>query len=381
MPRTGFIRRASARLDLKDIALHISKRAGLFVLARRLTGRGLRILCYHAFELGDERRFRPRLFIAFADFTKRMELLARGRYPVLPLGEALDRMAQHTLPPSAVVITIDDGFHGVRWRAAEILKRYGFPATTYLTTYYVEKDAPIFRLVVRYMFFHTTVQRIERDPRPWLPDGVMDLRTADARAGWEEAVIAFGEQRCTEDGRQQICRELGDLLKVDYGRIRQARILSLMDQEELLELKAYGVDVQLHTHRHRFPVDDKVAAESELADNRRALQRLLGEQTFQHFCYPSGCYEPTQWPWLAEAGVRSATTCEPGLNYTDTPRFQLRRFLDSSEVSAITFEAELSGYLELARRCRTFVRGLSRRFKATESRGDRQADSRQAPVH
>jgi peptidoglycan/xylan/chitin deacetylase (PgdA/CDA1 family) len=346
---------------LKEAVLHASKRLGLFALARRLTRRGLRILCYHGFELADETRFRPKLFVTLPDFAERMKLLADRGYPVLELGEALERLASNSLPPSAVVITIDDGFHSVR-AAAAILGRHRFPATVYVSTYYVQKQAPIFRLAVGYMCSRTTVKQVETRGRDWLPDGVLNMDDPVCRERVARTVIEFGERRCTQARREQICRALGRLLHVDYDRILETRILSLMTRDELQELRRFGVGVQLHTHRHRFPADDEAAAAAEILENRRALQELLGG-AYDHFCYPSGLYERRQWPWLERLGVLSATTCEPGLNYPDTPRLALRRFLDDSQVSVITFEAELSGFLELARRARAQVARLSRSWR------------------
>jgi peptidoglycan/xylan/chitin deacetylase (PgdA/CDA1 family) len=339
---------------LKDTALHISKALGLFALARWLTSDALRVLAYHGFELSDETLFRPHLFIRLPDFARRMELLAKG-YPVLPLGDALDKLTRRELPSAAVAITIDDGFYGVRAAAAEILKRHGFPATVYVTTYYAEREAPIFRLVVRYMFERTSADRLNWPGKEWLPDTGVDLRREAARQQAAEAVIEFGESRCTEIERQDICRELGRLLAVDYEHIRRTRILSLMNGPELRELAGFGIDVQLHTHRHRFPLHRQMAR-TEVLENRRALSALLDGGSFEHFCYPSGEYSPCQWPWLEELGVKSATSCEPGLNYPGTPQFGVRRFLDDSKVSSITFEAELSGFLELTRRGRARIR-------------------------
>ena len=346
---------------LKDIGLHIARRLGLFALARHITRGGLRILCYHGFELEDETGFRPKLFMRPGDFEGRMALLAAAGYPVLPLQEALDRLARGTLPQSAVVITIDDGFHSVRAAAAPILKRFGFPATVYVTTYYVDKHAPIFRLAVGYIVAFSPRMRIECGPRPWLPGGELRLDNDDARARLVDDIVEYGEQRCTEDERQRICRELAALLLIDYDALRRTRLVSLMDREELLELKQFDIDVQLHTHRHRFPLDES-AATKEIADNRRAMRELVGRERFEHFCYPSGVYDPIQWPWLSDMGIASATTCEAGLNYRDTPRFRLQRFLDDSLVSPITFEAEMSGFLEIARRCRTHIKRLHSRI-------------------
>jgi hypothetical protein len=94
---------------------------------------------------------------------------------------------------------------------------------------------------------------------------------------------------------------------------------------------------------------------SEVAENRRFLQRVVS-YPLEHFCYPSGVYGPHQAEWLAELGVKSATTIEPGLNYSDTSHFALRRMVDGGPVSEIEFAAEMSGLME-------FVRFLRRRLR------------------
>jgi hypothetical protein len=47
------------------------------------------------------------------------------------------------------------------------------------------------------------------------------------------------------------------------------------------------------------------------------------------------------------------------LNGAETPRLALRRFLDGEDVAQIEFEAEISGFAELARQARSRLRKLS----------------------
>src|SRR5262249_20386051 len=123
--------------------------------------------------------------------------------------------------------------------------------------------------------------------------------------------------------------------------------LSLMNGGEIEDLARAGVDIQLHTHRHRFPLETAKAAQ-EIADNRAVLEGLVGKP-LRHFCYPSGIWSEQQWPVLAANGIETATTCDPGLNYRSTPRLGLKRFCDAENISQIEFEAEVFGYTELLR--------------------------------
>jgi hypothetical protein len=51
-----------------------------------------------------------------------------------------------------------------------------------------------------------------------------------------------------------------------------------------------------------------------------------------------------EWlPWLAEAGVRSATTGVPGLASPSANPLLLPRLVDSAHLSAVEFQAWLSG--------------------------------------
>ena len=49
----------------------------------------------------------------------------------------------------------------------------------------------------------------------------------------------------------------------------------------------------------------------EIETNRRKIEAVTGKYA-RHFCYPSGNYDMRFLPWLADLGVRSATTCDPG---------------------------------------------------------------------
>ena len=131
-----------------------------------------------------------------------------------------------------------------------------------------------------------------------------------------------------------------------------------MNDSELRDISASGVDVQLHSHRHSLPLD-RGLFDREIERNREWIQSVTGKQPV-HFCYPDGIYRPEFQPWLQEAGVRSATTCEPGLVSPGSELLRLPRLTDSSHVSDARFEAWLSGVGLIPSTCkrvilRTFV--------------------------
>ncbi|MCZ7566015.1 MAG: polysaccharide deacetylase family protein [Burkholderiales bacterium] len=328
--------------------LILCRTLGLFRLTRRLVARRLLILCYHGFCAGDEARFRPKLFMAAETFAGRMDVLKTSGSPILELEEALRRLSAGTLPPNAVVVTIDDGFHGVYDRALPVLEQRGIPATVYVTSYHVLKQTPVFRLVVQYMFWRTRTATLDCTDWRWLDDsGKIALEPAKRNAV-AMRVVAHGEALATEAEREALLCRLGEKLAVDYEELKHRRVFTLMSQDELARAVTRGLDIQLHTHRHRFPPDDPVACAREILDNRSALEPSLAYSP-THFCYPSGVWREQHWTTLEATGVRSAVTCDPGFNDASTPRFALKRFLDGEDVSAIEFEAEVSGFTQLLR--------------------------------
>src|SRR5215472_19169480 len=97
--------------------------------------RKLLILCYHGISLLDEHDWDPTLFIPAHFFRRRLEIIRRSGYTVLPLGEALRRLHSGTLDGPAVAITFDDGTFDFYDRAWPVLSEFNYPATVYVTTY------------------------------------------------------------------------------------------------------------------------------------------------------------------------------------------------------------------------------------------------------
>jgi peptidoglycan/xylan/chitin deacetylase (PgdA/CDA1 family) len=345
------------RDNLKRGFLLVCKWLGLFRLARFATRRGLRILCYHGFAFSDESDFRPKLFMRPETFQIRMRYLSRNEYPVVTLEEACVGLAKGNLSDCAVVITIDDGFFGVSRSAWPVLQMHSFPATVYITSYYAEKQNPVFRLAVQYMFWKTAHETLNSEELGLSLSGVLPLQPHDQKEKTMWEIIHFGESRLDERRRCALACELGKRLDVAYSSLVASRNLSLMNPREISNLAEEGMDIQLHTHRHQLP-NELEHVQREILQNREYLEPLARKK-LRHLCYPSGIWSPQQWPWLESMGILSATTCDPGLNYAQAPRLGLRRFLDGENVSQIEFEAELSGFSELLRSARSVLRWVN----------------------
>jgi len=301
----------------------------------------LLILCYHGISLADEHIWEPSLYLRPDSFRDRLKLLRSLDANVLPLGEALDRLRARSLPPRSVAITFDDGFYDFAVHAVPALKEFGYPATLYLTTHYCERPVPIFNLVVVYLLW-----KADRPVFDWPDLGIPELpvRTYHERREVLLRLLACCEERKLDSlAKDGIARRLAERLSIDYEPILSSRLFQLVTPAETAGLARDGIDIEIHTHRHRTP-RDRTLFEREINDNRDRIRSWTGRQPV-HFCYPSGDYCPEFFGWLNDLGVRSATTCRSGLATAGSNLFDLPRLLDGQQVSSLEFEAALQGLI------------------------------------
>ena len=339
---------ASIARPLRLASLALLKGCGAFNWVRdsRWRDQRLLILCFHGISIEEEHRWRPATYIHPTRFEKRLELFARGRYQVLPLGDAVERLYRGSLPSRSAVITFDDGTYDFLEHAFPALKKYGFPATVYQTTYYCDYDRPVFHLISSYMLWKRRGEVLDVGKRPGLSPQ-LDLRTETSRQAILDHLVKYAEnQKLTEQQKNQLAEELAGAIGIDYAELVRKRILQLLRPHEVATLARDGVDFQLHTHRHRTPLSE-APFRQEIHDNRFSLQSMLSGRSARHFCYPSGVYEPEFLPWLAAEEVISATTCDPGMASRTSNPLLLPRFIDTSHVTNLEFEGWLSGAASL----------------------------------
>ncbi|MEO7964429.1 MAG: polysaccharide deacetylase family protein [Gemmatimonadaceae bacterium] len=308
----------------------------------------LLILCYHGIAMDDEHEWNGGLYVPQRHLRQRFEFLRSGGYSVLPLDEGVRRLYDGTLPQKAVTLTFDDGAYDFYACALPLLREFGFPATVYVPTYYVGFQRPVFDPMIAYLAWKG------RNHAPVAPDGIAagTLPLAVSTSEEREATVARIGAMTLDGGfdgpaKDDIARLFAERLSVDYDALLARRFLHLMTADELRESAAAGIDIQLHTHRHRVP-DDAVLFRREIDDNRRELQRILGDtRPTRHFCYPSGEYRSSFLPWLKAADVATATTCDPGIATSSSDPLMLPRFIDTSAQSPEAFEAWASGFAEL----------------------------------
>lgn len=307
---------------LKTFFYRVAWLLGGFALARWLTRNEARILCYHGFSYRDEHRFAPPLFMRIDTFRMRLKRIEQLGFQVISLDQLINRLDTGADLRHTLVLTVDDGWTGFAEQAFPEIRARNWPCTLYLTTWCIEHHLPVLNVLRRYLLWHGVTL-----PEP----------TGDDQEDWQVL------QRLARQANIQLTtRQAGSLFR-------------LCDIDTLAAMHQQGLDLQLHTHRHRVPAENHLLLK-ELEDNRQFLRRIVPTHQLAHFCYPSGEYRPEQFETLRKAGIRSATTTELGLvRHGDNP-LRLKRLLDAENLSDLEFRAELSGFKSLLRRFKPRVR-------------------------
>lgn len=270
-----------------------------------------------------------------------MQLLKDSNCTVLPLAEAVRRLYSQDLPERCVALTFDDGNHDFYSGAWPILREFGFPVTVYLSTYYSLYPKPVFDVICSYLLWKGRKGRLDFR-RLTGQETVMDLSANGSIAHAVAELLKFAQdQNLSAEEKDALAASVAAQLNIDYEALLERRLLHLMSPEEVKTLASEGVDIQLHTHRHRVPSERSLFMR-EIDDNKKSIQEMTGDVP-SHFCYPSGVYSQSFLPWLEEAGVVSATTCDVGFASRQSHPLLLPRLLDASGLSEIEFEGWLTG--------------------------------------
>jgi peptidoglycan/xylan/chitin deacetylase (PgdA/CDA1 family) len=303
----------------------------------------LLILGYHGVSLDDEHIWDGGIYMSAELFRRRLTLLGQDQCVVLPLAEALRRLDSGTLPPRAVSIVFDDGFHDFATRAAPILAEFDYRATVFVSSYYAQFNRPVFDIMLSYLLWkgaHKTLLL------PAIFDRPLYLSGEGQREARDLVRAAALEQGFTGQAKDELLARIADALEIDYETLCRRRLLHMMNADEVRAVEALGHDVQLHTHRHRVSRNKDLFAR-EIRDNRRWIRRTLGGAAPVIFSYPGGVFEPVEREWLIDLGIQTAITCRPALAHVRCDKLRLPRVVDNSHTSERVFRAWLAGSMDI----------------------------------
>lgn len=346
-------RKMKIKIRPKIALLCGARTLGLFALSRHLTKSSLRILCYHGGLIGDEGSYNPKLFCSAETLHKRMKWMKRQGFHFVTLNDGvMQQGGAGAKAPLRTVVTFDDGWYSTASKLLPVLSEMQIPSTLYLSTQNFLEDWPILNVTVRYIIWKGG--QGSKTIQGWGPDvdGEYKLQNADERQRLASGVVKAIQGSAS--GREQVCAALdrfADCLGVSPSTLQLgSRRFEYVTKQELLEIAKQGCDIELHGHVHEYPKGNP----NQLIDDLRKCEEIivgLGLAQPRHYCYPSGSFGAEASKALSGLGIRSATTCIPGLvaELDGEQRHYLPRFLDGEDVHPVEFESEMSGFSDLLR--------------------------------
>jgi peptidoglycan/xylan/chitin deacetylase (PgdA/CDA1 family) len=253
-----------------------------------------------------------------ATFDAHMRAL-RAYFNVLPLDEAVDRLADGRLPGRAAAVTFDDGYADNLHVALPILRKHGVHATFFIASGFLDGGR---------MFNDTVIEAVRRLERPVLdlpaaglagvPVGSIEEKRASL--GRVLTAVKYLEPAQRAEAAAQIAHAAGAPLPDNL----------MMTSGELKALAATGMGIGGHTVHHpiltRIPL---AQARDEIEANRDALQALCGRR-ITLFAYPNGVpgqdYGAEHVALARQAGYRAAVSTSWGASSSASDIFQLARF-------------------------------------------------------
>jgi peptidoglycan/xylan/chitin deacetylase (PgdA/CDA1 family) len=277
--------------------------------------RRLLVLTYHRV-LPDPDLLNPGQVDA-ATFAVHLRALRR-LFNVMPLRVALEELWSGNLPPRAVAITFDDGYHDNFAIAAPLLRRHGLRATFFLATGFLDGGC---------MWNDIVIETVRRTVRPRL--SLQGLGLEDANLDSVESKRASIERLLSQlkylepERRVSVVQQLARQCEVEIPTDL------MMTSAQARELAADGMDVGGHTVTHpilsRLP--DAQAAD-EIESGKRALEGMIG-RTVELFAYPNGRphtdFDERHAAMVERAGFVAAFSTETGLVDRGQSRYSLPR--------------------------------------------------------
>jgi peptidoglycan/xylan/chitin deacetylase (PgdA/CDA1 family) len=292
------------------------------------------ILTYHRF--GREKEASK---VSITEFESHLEYLERHNR-VLPLSETVEclRLGK-SLPPNAAVITIDDGYADAYEIAFPLLKRFGFPATVYAITDFLDEKIWLWTDMMRFVLLNTKMDTVRIE---FSETDVVEARGTHDASRFETATrINARLKKLPNDRKGAKIEEIAKLLDVDIPALPPSTFGS-MNWSQAREMDAETVRIESHTVTH--PILTNVgqdALDFEMRSSKKRLEEVL-ERTVDHFCYPNGSLDANVREAAKNAGYASAVTTRYGFNNAGTDRFLMNRIDAQSAIES--FAQSVSGF-------------------------------------
>ena len=243
------------------------------------------ILTYHRFV--DNRSIYlskgPVMHHEIMEFEKEIMYL-KQHYHIVSIDEAVHRIKKKLgFSRPSVVLTFDDGYLDNYTLAYPVLKKYGVPATIYLTAGLIGTSERTWPDQIELALIETRQDRLNH---PALFDG--KPMAISSKTEKEKVCLDIGQclKALPNEQRRHIVTDILDSLGVNGGTERAPRVM--LNWEEVRKMAQDGITFGSHSFTHpilsRMPVEK---AKEEIFKSKKILEEHLGVEV-KHFAFPNG---------------------------------------------------------------------------------------------
>ena len=299
--------------QLKPLIISSLYHLKFFDILRQFQKKRVIILMYHRFSQ------KPEPFkIQQSVFDNQIKFL-RQKYNIISLkrySEVLNGQ-RDDLPDNPVIITIDDGYEDNYHYAYPVLKKYGVPATIFLTTDFITKKAWLWSNKLEYILKTT-----DRKSFPFPVNGQETLFKVAGFKEWHITQLSIFNYCCTIANTEKdiTLDELACSLRVKVPEQVTSPFLPLSWQQ-IREMYTGGVEFGSHTCSH--PICSRLtpkALQHELIDSKMEIEENISAPVGA-FCYPNGKpsdYSDEVITYVRNASYLIAVTTTSGFNNIST---------------------------------------------------------------
>ncbi len=319
---------------MKKTILKTIYKLGGFSPFHRVSRDKILILMYHRFSAEEN----PHKTSA-AQFSAHLEYLKKHNR-VLSLADVTEHLQTgKSLPPNTVVITIDDGYADTYETAFPLLKQFGFPATLFAVTDFLDDKCWLWTDCMRYVLTRTEQEfcsfEFENDDKVETPLAGKLSRLETAGRLNARLKLLPNEQKDTK------IKQIADALNVEIPAIPPAEFASI-SWEQAREVDANNLKIESHTVTHPILTNiTQTRLNFELQTSKRRLEDLLNRRV-EHFCYPNGTLNEAVRQAVENNNYKCAVTTNYGFNDSQAGPFLLSRISAQNEIA--DFAQSVSGF-------------------------------------
>jgi peptidoglycan/xylan/chitin deacetylase (PgdA/CDA1 family) len=251
-----------------------------------------------------------------AQFRADLEIIGQV-FAVLPLPEAVERLAAGTLPARAACITFDDGYGNNHELAAPLLERLGLPATFFIAGDAVDRGV---------MWNDLIIEGTRIRGSNWIVEGLAEGDAVSGAPGDGPKLVTWILKLLKYQPLEKRWNLAETFFRTNTG---QDLPRLMMNRRQVADLAQRGFDIGGHTLHHpilKELTDER--ARREITGCSRWIEEVTGKAA-RTFAYPNGIpqrdFGPEHAAMVQEAGFKAAVTtlwsvAHPGSDPYGLPR-------------------------------------------------------------